>query len=832
MKKIFKSFIVLFVFCLTLSFGGFFVNITPSYAEETNAGEPVTIATSQNLEDYINNFNSQNQNDHIILTADIDMSTVILTKTLGTADIPFKGIFDGKGHEISNLNIDVRKNMTDDTSLDNLQCAGLFGSTLGATIKNLSVLGTQSISIGGYQIVEVTTPGSMEITQEQVEVAGCIDAYVGGIVGYAQSTTFVNVQANSNLTCVGVGQCNLEMGNLAGCAVANTTIDNVIIRPTTGFGRIAIENNNNNISIGGLVGRLSSSKIKFAVVQAQYNINISNSFEGKMNVGGIVGRIEQSNSEIINVACENAFSITNNSSASVYIGEIVGVIKNPAPAVGNIANIKFKTNSGINRFGTMGSYDYNDPSYYDMILPTEQNLNDLEKNDGTAPAYFENIEGKTWHTRYGGWDFVNTWYVDARAIKLQAFNKNFSISFEENDIIKLETDLNSLSYGYQDEVKLEFSFKNGLNKFFTLTGLSLANKFNITNTTEIDVKNENYYILNSPYFSILSKKINIEDSQNQMVEVDGLELTIKNVNMSNVGKISFNYQQKYFKMKASTRLYDGTNGERLEGEPGFVFLSSNSVTDTPTLEESVYYGQTFDVETRVKPDNTVNTFVGWHLLTKDSSGQETLTPLYQEGDQTNPILKVTFGENLFVEDFEIVAKYINDACLMSLILDDGISKIEIASNVVVLETTNAGEEVAVSKTESSLKLEIFVKNGYVFDVETFIKDNAIYKAGDSDINIFTQSEMKELDDGGKSYLFLLNMTLLTDEYNDSMTIKTTTYLAKDNNNSWIWWTVGGVVGGVVLIGLIILIVVLARRGGGYGGGKVKFGRKNFKNMYY
>ena len=109
MKKIFKTAIILFIFCLTFTLGGFFTNLNlqtkenkaPTEISKNTAEDDdvvsVQIASASDLAKYIEKYSSVNQYDSIVLTADINMAGITLNKTLGTEDLPFMGVFDGKG---------------------------------------------------------------------------------------------------------------------------------------------------------------------------------------------------------------------------------------------------------------------------------------------------------------------------------------------------------------------------------------------------------------------------------------------------------------------------------------------------------------------------------------------------------------------------------------------------------------------------------------------------------------------------------------------------------------------------------------------------------------
>ena len=92
-------------------------------------------------------------------TCDIDMSGYDFMP-IGCEQIPFKGDYDGQYYSIYNLNIQA----------ENLSNIGLFGYTEGAIIKNLNLING---SVTGFN-------------------------NVGGIVGYAEESTFTRV---SNYSC-------------------------------------------------------------------------------------------------------------------------------------------------------------------------------------------------------------------------------------------------------------------------------------------------------------------------------------------------------------------------------------------------------------------------------------------------------------------------------------------------------------------------------------------------------------------------------------------------------------------------------------------------------
>ena len=110
------------------------------------------------------------------LTADIDMAGQSSSyKPIGTEGKPFKGIFDGRGFRIKNLNV---------TGGDRV---GVFGTvTGGATIKNLVLDGSSSVSGGAFVGVIGVSSGSGLVTVSCVGNEANISGTgqnVAGIIG-------------------------------------------------------------------------------------------------------------------------------------------------------------------------------------------------------------------------------------------------------------------------------------------------------------------------------------------------------------------------------------------------------------------------------------------------------------------------------------------------------------------------------------------------------------------------------------------------------------------------------------------------------------------------
>jgi len=166
----------------------------------------------------------------------------------------FIGTLDGANHSITSLFI----NKT------NFNFIGLFGQTDGATIKNL----TLDVNIFGQEYVGAVSGSSENTTFENVIIRGNINGklkYVGGVVGYAKSSSFVNINNFSKI------DGNSYTGGISGRVTFSS------MRNISNLGEV-----NGRSVVGGLIGGLSNSLNLVA-------LHNSGKITGFLEVGGIVG---------------------------------------------------------------------------------------------------------------------------------------------------------------------------------------------------------------------------------------------------------------------------------------------------------------------------------------------------------------------------------------------------------------------------------------------------------------------------------------------------------------------------------------------------------------
>ena len=172
------------------------------------------------------------------------------------------------------------------------------------------------------------------------------------------------------------------------------------------------------------------------------------------------------------------------------------------------------------------------------------------------------------------------------------------------------------------------------------------------------------------------------------------------------------------------------------------------------------------------------------------------------------------------DNFVVYAKYVDNSCEITFDFDEGIERIVISTNEDAITTT--GTTIKVKK-QSNVKMELYLKEDYSFDVQRFL----------AQFNIFT-GFCERVDDGSNAryYQFTLDLAQLSDPSFDNI-LSLNFETEEEDTTDWtlIWTIVGSCLGGLVLIAIIIIVViVLRRRKGGGGGGRTR--KASYKNMYY
>ncbi|WP_455639461.1 hypothetical protein [Parabacteroides sp.] len=194
---------------------------------------------------------------YFVLSADIDLDGKMWTP-IGKRGGSFRGSFDGKGHLVSGLNVEM--------TTDNSAYAGLFGYVVNGTIQNLGV----SLTAGGG--IKVSTTGN--------------EAYAGGIVGYIDNSLgfLRNCYVTGDGTVEATAQTKAHAGGIAGYAHLQGDNTDFTHCYATVDVKAAETGNSNYAHAGGIAG-YAASPLSYVYATGEVEITAG----GNQYAGGICG---------------------------------------------------------------------------------------------------------------------------------------------------------------------------------------------------------------------------------------------------------------------------------------------------------------------------------------------------------------------------------------------------------------------------------------------------------------------------------------------------------------------------------------------------------------
>ncbi|MDR1573369.1 MAG: hypothetical protein LBS24_03570, partial [Clostridiales Family XIII bacterium] len=253
----------------------------------TNADQLAEIATLVNageLEGFVFGSNTDNNQIHLKLGGDIDLSGYGVGYNdgkgwvpIGTPSNPFRGVFDGAGYAIRGLYLNDA----------NLSYAGLFGCVYYASALNLF-------------------PRIENLGLEDAYVRGYI--YVGGVVGYVTNSIYYAGYRYYTLT-----NCHTT-GTVMGFHLVGGMVGKLSGNMKDCYATGAVTGANQYI--GGVVGELSGNMENCYATGAVTGAVTSAGTGMRRSVGGVVG-------EIYNGSVENCHA-TGAVTGGQYVGGVVG----------------------------------------------------------------------------------------------------------------------------------------------------------------------------------------------------------------------------------------------------------------------------------------------------------------------------------------------------------------------------------------------------------------------------------------------------------------------------------------------------------------------------
>ena len=308
----------------------------------------------------VNINNPSFENKYYLQTADIDLSQFSNWTPIGW-ETAFSGYYDGGGHTISNLNIDINIMNCDNTLFpDRAPTIGLFGWVSGI-ISNMDLTGG-TISIYGYwrsanvgSIAGYLDGGNIQNCNSSVDMIGNVysdsdflgpELNFGGIVGYMDDYTEVRNCDNSG-TISATGH-TVRIGGIVGDAY-KAAINNCI-----NSGPLSVSSSEvYNLRIGGVAARVEATD--FSSCNNFGSIIVLGAQENSRIVGGIVAELMKYTSTLTD--CANAGDITYDDTRVVIVGGLIGYISDDAVEVTccyNIGGIHIQSAEYIEAGGIIG----------------------------------------------------------------------------------------------------------------------------------------------------------------------------------------------------------------------------------------------------------------------------------------------------------------------------------------------------------------------------------------------------------------------------------------------------------------------------------------------
>ena len=296
--------------------------------------------------------------DHIVLTKDIDLAgydwmPIGTGRNVVSGVQPyFRGTFDGQGHTISNLNINVE-------GYKELNEYGLFGLIdVDAVLKNFTILSGEvngSAKVGGA--VGWLWSASVESVINYANING--SSYVGGIVGnyHSGEDDFVRECQNygtitgTNYTAgiVGGGDDSSGMQNIVDCVNYGTIkgasftggiVGNIVKVKMSGcvnYGSISGQDR-----VGGIAGRVNNNSVVSELVNygdvtgwthvagilggAAYADSATSCFnlgdiKGESHIGGVIGYVYDG------ITLTNSANFGNITGTNTEVGGLIGLVE-------------------------------------------------------------------------------------------------------------------------------------------------------------------------------------------------------------------------------------------------------------------------------------------------------------------------------------------------------------------------------------------------------------------------------------------------------------------------------------------------------------------------
>ena len=265
----------------------------------------------------------------IDLSQDIDFGAALWTPIGARADHPFKGTFDGNGCTIKNLYVDMDKivenqrNIQEDLVIAPTDGAGLFGSCVDATIKNVTV---QNATVKGHGKAAVIVADAIrtKVNDCHVENATVIStpyakAYasnVGAIAGYLEGED--DFRSASVTGCSVVDATVTANNNVAGVVGASSKKTSILQNTVTNVQVVADKTTEYTADVAGNAGKVVSHDATGNCNAENNNVDENTTAVVKVDSGKALGW--QASNAPTDVVIEFGSNITGNATIVQKVG--------------------------------------------------------------------------------------------------------------------------------------------------------------------------------------------------------------------------------------------------------------------------------------------------------------------------------------------------------------------------------------------------------------------------------------------------------------------------------------------------------------------------------
>ena len=367
----------------------------------TESGVTGTVIGISTAQDLVNLSKLVNAGDSMtgktfVMTRDIDMSSVTNWTKIGVAYY-FMGNFDGNGHTISNLNLDVVGDNGTVTDYGLQMSTGLFSNVLNSTIKNITLSNFHADNFitearmnqacVGFLIANKATNSTIsgiKVVGAVVKDLGC--AVIQGVFG---NTRIEN--CNTDITWSNTTD-NPKKGSWVVSGLVGSAEDGAYI---TVYGNSVTLNASGYIFLGsGLVGYHGTGNTTWNISNCEVNGNIESYGRSSKNtsINGIIGAYADSTFSqplIANINIDHCVIKANLKANEGYVNYIIGGNYNKAGSYAKVnvngviaSGTKTLTGNGVSGWVGIGS---------NSSLTDEKNNYSYNATNTTTSLSYENM---------------------------------------------------------------------------------------------------------------------------------------------------------------------------------------------------------------------------------------------------------------------------------------------------------------------------------------------------------------------------------------------------------------------------------------------------------